>query len=111
MPVDVAHNGRDLEYVGADVKVRFRDADGVVRTYTKAQLDADAAKETEILTAMGISGTTITQQTTAYDVDESSNVLDEDGNILANTWATGKKRRVTTKDVNTNLFNDLGATA
>lgn len=107
-----AHSGRDLNYVSANVRIKYRDSDGVVREYTKADLLADTAKQTEILTKIGIVGATrIENRKLNYSVNGSSQVLDTAGGVYQSTWKTGTKIAYTTTPYQSSLFIDAGATA
>lgn len=102
------HNTRTLDFASADVKIRYV-KNGVVTTHSVAELNADTDLRAEILTASGVGAGTVEARKTGYVKDGSQNVLDTDGNILANTYLTGKQPDYTTENFNTVALRDTTA--
>lgn len=99
---DVTINGRALDTVSANIKVRKRNDDGEVVTLDRAAFLAD----TDLHATMGITANTTKTLKTGYAQDGGNNYLDEDGNNLISTWQSGKSPSYLTEIRNTNLFND-----
>lgn len=107
---DITSNSRDLNYKTADIKVKVRNpSTNKLTTYTKTEILADSAVRSAMMTLMAVSASTAEARRTDYDKDGSNRVLDEDGNIYLNTFATGKALAYDTTLYNSVIFLDATA--
>lgn len=110
MPAELAHNGRDFEFVGANTKVRFRDPDsGKMVEYTKTEILADSAIETKVLAITDPDAPTIEARKTGYK-NGIADPHDTEGGSFKTTWTAGKILDYDTQDYNSNFLKDLGLT-
>lgn len=97
----VTINSRDLEPVSANLRVRYRDTDGVVKTHTAATLTAATA----LLNTLGFSAATASTMRTGYAKSGAMFLDANDGNYQT-TWVTGVAPKYATELYNSILFTD-----
>lgn len=108
MPTDLTINSRTLNLVNetANLKVKVR-VSGVLKTFTGAEIVANAAGEQAAIQAvMGLGAGTIMTEKTAY-VKDAGIVQDTDGNDYPSTYLSGKEIDYATKALNGNIFLDV----
>ena len=103
-------NSRTYDYRSANIKVKYRDADGVVKTAGPTELDASSgALRTTLLTKAGVAATTVRNRKTGYSKNGSNQVLDTGGGVYVNTWTGGTQPAYTTAAINANFLIDTPA--
>lgn len=103
-------NSRTLDYRSANIKVKYRDTDGIVKTAGPTELDASSgALRTTLLTKAGVAATTTKARKTGYSKNGSQQVLDTGGGVYVNTWTGGTQPAYTTVLTNTNFLADTTA--